>query len=365
MSKVLRGVRQAVAPGRVDIDGSFDCFPNAGGAIAGKAYINGATETCANFDSIIEETNLGDHPIALELVDDAVYADALFDCSSDTNRAVAPAHMDTIFGLGGVTAFGAAGNAWEICLVGDAPAAGGVTVHDDAVAGVTYISFEAGVSTAANVEAAVGAYGGELVVDTVDTLGGALTVADDEFGPSLCGQQAGNEGADQETIDVTPGVNRNDPHEVVIHFQSAATTVLNVETLITALAGSDDVIGVQTAGTAVSVLATGAPPGGDEMPRTFLHSGQCPNIRGRDFTATRGAVGRYDITLAANYPGGLVAADADLQVPAIVDDYTVTRGFDITTRVLQVFCCDQTTGAAVDPADGTKMHFTATMDNLG
>lgn len=363
MSKNKRGNRVNVLPGRVDIQGSFDCFPLLGGAIANRAYLSGATETLPNLDTVVEATNVGegslldDRKITLQLVDDAVYADAQFDCATDTSRAVAPLAINTVFELGGVTALGATGDLWEVCLIGASPAAAGEIVYDDTVAGITYIIFEPGVSTAALVEAAVGAYGGELVVNAVDTLAGFLTVLGDEFNPAFF-----SGGADQETIEVN---HYGDTSEMIIHFEAAATTVTNVETLITALAGTDNIIGVQTAGTGANILATGAPAGGDEMPRTFLLSGQCTNIRGRDYTVTRTAVGTYQITLVDSYPGGLIRCKPALQVPAVVAAYALGGAYSAANRTILIYNVDHATSAAVDPANGTRINFTATMNNLG
>jgi len=358
MGSIARGQRSSIIPGRVDIEGSFDCFPLLGGSIGGEAYMSGATEGCPNFDTVIEATNLGEgsltdsKKITVTLVDDAVYADAVFNAALDSGRAVAPAHMDTIFALGGVTPLGDAGNAWELCFVGDMPAAAGEQVYDDAVAGITYIRFEPGVSTAVLIEAAVGGYGGEVIIDTVDTIGGFLTVADDEFAPQLF-----HDGADQETVSV---IHMGETSDVTVHFEAAASTVAEAEAVITALTGDDAIIAVQTAGTGASVLQAG-----DVLDRTFLHSGQCSNIHGRDFSATRVAVGTYDVTFAATYPGGLRSFDSCLQVPAVVAAYTVDGVITPVSRTARIYVCDHATGNAVDPANDTKIHFTARMDNLG
>lgn len=84
-----------------------------------------------------------------------------------------------------------------------------------------------------------GAFDTELQAHTGGQDGNDITV-----------QLVGDSGAGV-TIDVTDST-------VVIHYQPTVSTVANVETAITALAGDDDIIDVKTAGTGATVLGSGA-----------------------------------------------------------------------------------------------------------
>lgn len=69
---------------------------------------------------------------------------------------------------------------------GDSPGAGGVTIDVDPEDETVLVHFEDGVSTRADVEAAISALAGDDKIIRVKTPGssvGALTVAGDEFGP--------------------------------------------------------------------------------------------------------------------------------------------------------------------------------------
>lgn len=124
----------------------------------------------------------------------------------------------------------------------------------------------------------------DLGTGALDTIVEATTAGEDgnEITVELVGDNGAAAGV---TIDVTGSV-------VTIHYEHNVSTVSDVETAITALAGGDDIIGVKTAGTGATVL-------------------QAPID---DFGATNLAGGSDEIaelTVCINLPTQLVAVNPD------------------------------------------------------
>jgi hypothetical protein len=110
---------------------------------------------------------------------------------------------------------------------------------------------------------------------------------------------------------------------ITIHYETAVSTVADVEAAITALAGDDDIIGVMTAGTGATVLAVaddniaatnlaGGSDTGNTFPGAFTNPVVARNVR---------------VTMAAGYDAGDVTVNGtDMTDAAISEVFTAGSG---------------------------------------
>ena len=232
---LLDTIVEAHAPGVAGNDITIASAADGGLATA-ELDMSGVT---TNVDSVLDAHSAGyaGNDITIALTGDAVAAKAELDCGLYADNA-----LDTVLET---HAIGADGNDYEIILAGDSPGAAGVTIDIDFVNTIMTVHFETTVSTVGDVEAAITALAGAENVIDVKTPGTGATVlvnADDAFGPvSMTG------GADQETISVVGTA-------IAVSFEDGVTTVTELETLIGALSGADDILDVKTGGTGGNVL---------------------------------------------------------------------------------------------------------------
>jgi hypothetical protein len=157
---------------------------------------------------------------------------------------------------------------------------------------------------------------GTLAAGNLDTVveRGVQGIAGDSWTIAATGDSAPAAGV---TIDVDTTL-----ETVLIHYESAVSTVLDVETAIAALAGDDDVIEVLTAGTPGTVLT--AP--GDNFAATALAGGidffQIPNHTRQLFFEPTSNDLSIELLVDTAYPSALVT--------------TAARGFPIAPTALNL-----------------------------
>jgi hypothetical protein len=152
--------------------------------------------------------------------------------------------------------YGGAGNFLTFAAVADGSGTGTLTRSWTDFT----LHYEAGATTVANVETLITALAGDDDLFGVKTGGTGATVlaAGDAFTA-----YAFTTGADS-----IPTITRS-TNDFTLHYESGVTTVFDVNTLVTALSGADDLIGIKTAGTLTNVLTDP----GDTFAATSLAGG--------------------------------------------------------------------------------------------
>ena len=283
--KKLRGKLRTTRPRVVRLIGKFGLFRGDGFERHFDFVFDGAL---TNLDSVIREIKdptilnpFQDRNIWVKTSDSVTSAAAAMDFG-----ALGCTNLDSLIAFGTV---GAAGNDWKVNVVPRPPDAGGVIINEDLINQVLTCSFEDGVSTVAVFEAAIGGTV-NFVVAGAGTAGNVLASANDEvYNQSMAS------GVDTCVITVTHSADGKS-HYVDIGFEDAVTTVLEVETAIGALAGTDAVIEVRDTGTAVNVL----PAGADTLALTKLKNFWAPNQTGRGVLALRSGDGLYNLLFTEN-----------------------------------------------------------------
>ena len=335
---IPKGQVKVHGPGRMMIAGSF----GAHASLDERPSLDCALHT-TNLTSIIEDIN--QEPVAerkqVTCVGDAVYADAVLDMGPITG----PEFTSVLTLAPG--AIGAAGNGWEICLLGSSPA--GVFVYDDLGAGVTYIMYRSGVSDGTDLDNAILAYGGVLGTSAA---GGALALTapgHDHFGLLMAG------GADQETVEDDGDL------QITLHFEDGATTEAEMEAAIVAYTAAGGLLQVQTAGGGAAALTVPA----DEFADVVMEPGHIPTIEGTGFTAFRSDVGEYTVRLNKLFPA-LESADACLQLATADEKFTQIESFTQNTGELIINIWDVTGAARQDIAinANNRINFNMTLETF-
>ncbi len=385
-----------------------------GGSATAELALDGAGLT-TNVDTVVDAHSAGydGNFITIALTGDAVAAKAEMDCGAQGAGA-----LDSILEAHAV---GVDGNEYEVILVGDSAGAAGVVIDVDTTNTIMTIHFEDGVSTVGNVETAIAALAGADNVIDVKTGGTGSTVlvdATDCFGPvSMAG------GADQETISVTgtavdihfeDGVTTVSELETLIgtlsggddildvktggtggnvlaaadddlaatklaggedsarisrsgtaltlHYEDGVTDVDAVETLITALAGADNIVDVKTGGTGANVLVDPD----DTFVATSLADGvgvDTPDKTGALEVAsiTHTSTGLYTLIMRDSFPD-MLSAVATLQLATAAKYACQVKSWVASTKTLIIELLDLGTGAVADPvvAVGDKINFLIT-----
>jgi hypothetical protein len=371
---------------------------------------------CTNLDTVVEAhtAGTGGNSITIETVGDAALDAAELDFAAEgcTN-------LDTVieFATGGT-----AGNAWKVNVFAGSGGGEGVNVNEDTTNHILTVMYETGVSTVANFETAIGTTT-NFVVGTGGTGTNVLGAGDVVHQASMAGgtpQQsitvgsgavvihfepgastvadvealiAALAGAD-DIVDVkTPGTGASvlaSPDDVMaatnlasgadqqyaavsgndltIHYESGATTVTNFEALITALAGSDDIIGIKTAGTGSNVLTapgdTWAKTNGALAGGMATDSITAPKPGSQSFTVARTTTGTYTVTMK-NKIATLISCAATLQLTTAADQYEINGTVSTSAGTMIFFVWDKSTGALADPpiAAGDRLNFVAVYEN--
>lgn len=283
--KKLRGKLRTCKPRVVRIIGKFGLFRGEDPERHFDFVFDGSL---TNLDTVIREipdpTILSlfiDRNIWIETSDSVTSAEATMDFA-----AVGCINLDSVIAYAAV---GAAGNDWRVNVVPRPPDAGGVIINEDLINQVLTVSFEDAVSTVAAFEAAIMGTVNFVVAVPGTAINVLTSAADEVYNESMTG------GVDTCVITVTHSPD-NQSHYVDIGFENAVTTVLEVETAIGALAGTDAVIEVRDTGTAVSVLTAAA----DTLAKTKLKDWRAPGQVGRGFLAYRSGDGLYNILFMEN-----------------------------------------------------------------
>lgn len=142
-------------------------------------------------------------------------------------------------------------------------------------------------------------YDGALIATTAGAAGNAITV-----------KFLGDRGAGLGVSIVRNGT------DFVIHYESGVSTVGNVNTAITALAGGDDLFGVETAGTTANVLTASDNAG----PMTFAGGAAAVSIGNQAVTDAAEAFKVFPTTISIS------AATSEAPVYAISADLNETTG---------------------------------------
>ena len=145
---------------------------------------------------------------------------------------------------------GIGGNDWKVIMVGDSGTGAGVTVNVNTGTKTMTVHYESGVSTVADVDAAITALsGGNDVIDvkTAGTGATVLTAPDDNLG--VTNLENGFTGGVTTTVSGSL---------LTVHYQTGVSTVTQVEAAIAALAGAEDLIDVKTGGTGATILTAPA-----------------------------------------------------------------------------------------------------------
>lgn len=325
-------------PKSVLIPGSFDFA-----VVAAKASLDCSTAApSGSIDSVFEATNTGTagNSITLQLVGDspgtkASYTFSTANCSNKLEYA----------------SVGTAGNAWKVSMSGtESVFAEDVSV--DSTAKHIFIEYRDGITTDTEIASAVNA--ASLLIDDSSpiTFDQALSASQDYVvGESFSG------GVENHYVEVSGNA-------VTVHYTPGTTTVGDVETLIGALSGDDDIIGVKTAGTG----ATGATvlQAGDAFGPTALSgglaAGACTNVVGEAFTVARQSTGVYRVTLAN---GWTRCVEASAEIQGVTNLRAFTGAYNTSSRTIDITVVDPSTGTVTDvtPASGKKLMFTLWMDN--
>ena len=277
---------QGYGPGLVVCSGSASQAD-----VARKAFLDCSVPGAATFDTVLEAKTAGTagNSLRLTTVADGATVKAYLDLPGASINTVLEAHaagragnsitVAAVNDATGVVAslacngtgkttglntvleyatFGTIGNGWKVAVEPGSGGGEGVNVFEDAVNKVLTIMYETAVSTVANVETALAGLT-YIAIKTTGTGATVLAAATDRMpATSLAG------GTEQQYLVVTPTT-------LVIHYKATATTITQVEALITALAGGDDIVDVKTGGTGATIWASG-----DAFAATPLASGNDP-----------------------------------------------------------------------------------------
>ena len=300
------------------------------------------SDEATNLDSVFEACDSAGNALygsagneyTLALAGTAVYADAEADMSGGCTN------LDTVIDLSGDGTLGATGNTWSVCTLAAHASGGGagVNIYDDTVNKIVYVVYEDGVSTVSDVETAIGAYGGKAAVGSAGTGANVLVAADDNATVAF------EDGADQETISVSGNA-------VAICFNTAVSTVAEVEALVTALSGSDKIIKVKTSGTGSNVLTTAD----DAFTAVNLSGGTLAEDTktGENFTVARTATGTYTVTLADRF-NELVASIPGLQLATGSDKKVDVGSYDSSAQTVLIRVWDKSDTALADLSAATN-----------
>ncbi len=208
------------------------------GATAEKAYLDMAAAGLTNLDTEFEAHTAGYNSRGLQIqsIADATGLKASLDMDDYTTNCETVVEA----AVAGIT-----GNLWSVLLIPGAGAkVGGWS--EDVTDELFVFMFQDGVSDVLDFENAITA-SANLAVKTVDPDPATLLTAVGDI--TSINSLTGGTAVTSIEIDPISGA------AMKIHFTDGVTTVTNVETLVGALAGADNIIDVKTPGTGAAVLA--------------------------------------------------------------------------------------------------------------